>query len=546
MSNYLRNNDDATSKTISPLRRRRMWLATGVVGLTGAVSLAGVAYATTGATGPHRLADVKWSTTQQLSDGDHGDKGEYGRDGYDKDGHEKDGYGKDGKDRGQEGRDRGEWGADKGEWGKDGKDDHGKTREVACDDDALVDALELANRDHGGTIKLAENCTYELGVKDRKFGSALPEIKQDVTIKGNGSTIKRDAEDTFRIFRVVDGGDLTLKDLTVKGGNANEFKYPGGGAPGGGQPPAAAPAAAPAVAAPAAAPAVAAPAAATTAVTAAPVADGGMNGGKDDDKRVEGDGGALLVERGGSAYLDNVKLVDNNAEGDGGAIANYGRTWLKESKVVDNHAQGDGGGVYNEGILKVEETHVDDNTAGGNGGGVANGSGLSGGHGPAASAAPKGYDKKEKHHEAGTVEIYGSDHGKDGVKSSLSDNRAGKNGGGLFSSGGTVTVSFTAITGNTACENGGGVYAENTDLDLDKVHVAKNHADGDGGGVVVTGGKHWGYPNDKEHASATIADSKIVDNTANRFGGGIYNGEWLIKIEDGFLARDHDKDDNAT
>ncbi|MEU7174445.1 hypothetical protein ABZ949_23495, partial [Micromonospora tulbaghiae] len=352
--------------------------------------------------------------------------------------------------------------------------------------------------------------------------------------------------DTFRIFRVVDGGDLTLKDLTVKGGNANEFKYPGGGAPGGGQPPAAAPAAAPAVAAPAAATAVAAPAAATTAVTAAPVADGGMNGGKDDDKRVEGDGGALLVERGGSAYLDNVKLVDNNAEGDGGAIANYGRTWLKESKVVDNHAQGDGGGVYNEGILKVEETHVDDNTAGGNGGGVANGSGLSGGHGPAASAAPKGYDKKEKHHEAGTVEIYGSDHGKDGVKSSLSDNRAGKNGGGLFSSGGTVTVSFTAITGNTACENGGGVYAENTDLDLDKVHVAKNHADGDGGGVVVTGGKHWGYPNDKEHASATIADSKIVDNTANRFGGGIYNGEWLIKIEDGFLARDHDKDDNAT
>ncbi|MFJ8830639.1 hypothetical protein [Micromonospora aurantiaca] len=547
MSNYLRNNDDATSKTISPLRRRRMWLATGVVGLTGAVSLAGVAYATTGATGPHRLADVKWSTTQQLSDDDHGDKGaegDYGRDGYDKDG-----YGKDGKDRGQEGRDRGEWGPDKGEWGKDGKDDHGKTREVPCKDDALIDALELANRDHGGTIKLAENCTYELGVKDRKFGSALPEIKQDVTIKGNNSTIKRDAEDTFRIFRVVDGGDLTLKDLTVKGGNANEFKYPGGGAPGGGQPPAAAPAAAPAapaVAAPAAAPAVAAPAAATTAAAVTPVADGGMNGGKDDDKRVEGDGGALLVERGGSAYLDNVKLVDNNAEGDGGAIANYGRTWLKESKVVDNHAQGDGGGVFNEGILKVEETHVDDNTAGGNGGGIANGSGLSGGHGPTASAAPKGYDKKEKHHEAGTVEIFGSDHGKDGVKSSLSDNRAGKNGGGLFSSGGTVTVSFTAITGNTACENGGGVYAENTDLLLEKVHVAKNHADGDGGGVVVTGGKHWGYPENKEHASATIADSKIVDNTANRFGGGIFNGEWLIKIEDGFLARDHDKDDNAT
>ncbi|WP_262419437.1 hypothetical protein [Micromonospora chalcea] len=511
-------------------KRRALWVATGVAGLTGVVGLAalGGLAARDDKSGTEPVADNHAAAPQNAGNDSDG--------GYDKDGKD----GKDGKDRGQEGRDRGEWGPDKGDWGKDGKDDHGKTREVACDDDALIDALELANRDHGGTLKLAENCTYELGVKDRKFGSALPEIKQDVTIKGNGSTIKRDAEDTFRIFRVRDGGDLTLKDLTIKGGNANEFKYPGGG----GQPPAAAPAAAPAVAAPAA-PAVAAPAAATTAAAVTPVADG-MNGGKDDDKRVEGDGGALLVERGGSAYLDNVKLVDNNAEGDGGAVANYGRTWLKESKVVNNHAQGDGGGIFNEGILKVEETHVDDNTAGGNGGGIANGGGFSGEHGPAASAAPKGYDKKEKHHEAGIVEIFGSDHGKDGIKSSLSDNRAGKNGGGLFSSGGTVTVSFTAITGNTACENGGGVYAENTDLDLDKVHVAKNHADGNGGGVVVTGGKHWGYPNDKEHASATIADSAVVDNTAGRFGGGIYNGEWLIKIEDGFLTREHDKDDNAT
>ncbi|MGC4896115.1 hypothetical protein [Micromonospora sp. DT31] len=527
MSNYLRNNNDAARRSISPLRRRRLWLATGVLGLTGAVSLAGVAYATTGVTGPHRLADVKWSTTQQLGDEDRADKGAG-------DEHDKSGEwapGKDGKDRGQEGRDRGEWGPDKGEWGPergpDGKDGHGKAHEVACDDDALVDALELANRDHGGVLKLAENCTYELGVKDRRFGAALPVIKQDVTVKGNGSTIKRDAEDTFRIFRVADGGDLTLKDLTVSGGNANEFKYPGGGNP------------------PAAAPAAAAPAAATAAATATTVA-GGMNGGSGADKRAEGDGGALLVERGGSAYLSNVKLTDNNAEGDGGALANYGRTWLDDSKVVHNHAQGDGGGVYNEGILKVEETHVDDNTAGGSGGGIANGSGFSGAHGAGAATAPGGHDPKARHDDAGTVDIIGSDHGKDGGRSSLADNRAGKNGGGLFSSGGTVTVSFTAIVGNTACENGGGSYVENTDLDVDKLHVAKNHADGDGGGLVVTGGKHWGYPDANDHASATISDSLIVDNTANRFGGGIFSGEWLVKIQDGFAPRDREQDDNAT
>ncbi|MGW0150820.1 hypothetical protein ACWDVU_35160 [Streptomyces sp. NPDC003333] len=257
MSNYLRNNDDASREKVSPLRRRRLWLATGVVGLTGAVSLAGVAYATTGVTGPHRLADVKWSTAQLTSDDAEGSEA---RD---------DEHGRDGKDKGEEGRDRGEWDPNGG--------DHGKVREVPCDDEELVEAVDLANRDHGGTLKLAENCTYELNVKDRKNGAALPEIKQDITIKGNGSTIKRDSEDTFRIFRVADGGELTLKDLTVKGGNATEFKYGGGG------------------------PQVPTP----PAVMAAPGSQGpgswDQDKDKDKKKEGEGDGGAILVERGGSA-----------------------------------------------------------------------------------------------------------------------------------------------------------------------------------------------------------------------------------------------------
>ncbi|MEU8072201.1 hypothetical protein AB0B20_20845, partial [Micromonospora sp. NPDC049151] len=477
-------------------RRRALWVATGVAGLTGVVGLAalGGLAARDDKSGTEPVADNHAAAPQSAGDGSRaeGGKGD-------------DGYGKDGEDRGQEGRDHGEWGPDKG--GKDGKDDHGKTREVPCKDEALIDALELANRDHGGTIKLAENCTYELGVKDRKVGSALPEIKQDVTIKGNGSTIKRDAEDTFRIFRVADGGDLTLKDLTIKGGNANEFKYPGPSAPKAADP------------------------------------------AELDAKRVEGDGGALLVERGGSAHLHAVKLVGNSAEGDGGALANYGRTWLMDSQVVDNHAQGDGGGIYNEGILKVETTHVDDNTAGGNGGGIANGGGAH--HdGPVdlASAAKAGKGGHGRQH-AGTVEIIGGHEGKDAASSTLSRNRAGHNGGGLFSSGGWVSVSFTAITGNTACDNGGGVYAESTDLLLERVLVAGNHADGNGGGVVTTGGRDWtptGAEKADGEASATISDSAIVDNTAGRFGGGIYNGEWLIKIEDGFLARPYDKDDNAT
>ncbi|MEH1097545.1 hypothetical protein V6U88_30170, partial [Micromonospora sp. CPCC 205739] len=127
MSNYLRNNDDASRETASPLRRRRLWLATGVVGLTGAVSLAGVAYATTGATGAHRLTDLKWSTAQQVTkdDGRGRDFGERGEDRRDRD-----------KDRDRD-RDR-DKDRDKD---RDG-DEHGRVWKVPCDDDKLIEAVD--------------------------------------------------------------------------------------------------------------------------------------------------------------------------------------------------------------------------------------------------------------------------------------------------------------------------------------------------------------------------------------------------------------------
>ncbi|WP_244316993.1 hypothetical protein [Micromonospora terminaliae] len=512
-------------------RRRALLVATGVAGLTGVVGLAalgGLAARDNDKSGaPERVAENRVAAPQKASDGDKGARED------DKN-----------KDKDKDARDRGEWDADGA--------DHGKVREVPCDDDDLVEALDLANRDHGGTLKLAENCTYELDRKDRKFGAALPEIKQDITIKGNGSTIKRDSEDTFRIFRVVDGGELTLKDLTVKGGNATAFKYGGGPqVPGG----------------PVAMGAPGAPVGQDSGSQGSGSWDNGKD--KDKDKQGEGDGGALLVERGGSANLFKVKLTDNNAEENGGAIANFGRVRLEDSKVTDNHAREDGGGIFNEGVLKVKDSHVDDNTAGGNGGGIANGKGKKddhdkNGYGNSSygnsSYGKDGHDKDRKDRdEAGTVEITGSDHGKDSTKSTIENNKAGKNGGGLFSSGGTVTITLTVIKSNTACDSGGGIYAVDTDLKLDRVIVAKNHADKDGGGIVNTGGKDkkkdWSSnggdnkerDNKESDATATISDSTIVENTANRFGGGIFNGDTDVKVEDGFKDdHEHGEDDNAT
>lgn len=484
-------------------RRRALWVATGVAGLTGVVGLAalgGLAARDDKSGDAQRVAENHAAAPQNASD--------TGKDGDNQHAEEnrRDEEGRDGKDRDKRGEER---------------DEHGRVREVPCNDDKLIEAIDLANRDHGGTLKLAPHCVYKLSFADKKTGTALPTIRQEITIKGNDATIKRDSEDAFRLFRVADGGDLTLKDLTVKDGNAAEFKY-------------------------GSAPSIPQPGSEPQAAPSIPSQD-------KNKKEGEADGGALLVERGGSAHLEKVELTRNNAEGNGGAIANFGRVDLNESSVENNHARRNGGGIFNIGVLKIKESRINNNTAGENGGGIANGEGK--------EEKEKGKEVWVKgRDEAGTVEIIGRVEGKEIGKTEIENNRAGKNGGGVFSSGGFVRIFLTSIKNNTACENGGGIYARNTDLDLQKVWVEKNHADRDGGGVYNTGGekkKEAPYGDQKDQkeenereATATIADSAVLDNSAGRFGGGIFNGNPDVKIKEGFLEseedKDKNKDDNAT
>ncbi|NBE85472.1 hypothetical protein GVV04_31960, partial [Micromonospora sp. NEAU-HG-1] len=192
----------------------------------------------------------------------------------------------------------------------------------------------------------------------------------------------------FRIFTVGEGGELTLKGITLKDGNAAREKKkdqepwptppkpttppktdtppaaakPDPAADGVAKagaavaPVAAAPAAkagaavAPVAAAPAAeagstaapvagtAPAVPATGTAqgtpetpvlpeTPAAPGMPVMPGGEPGDGSSGTYDEGaDGGAILVKPGGSAFLEDSNLFNNNASGNGGAIANFGRT----------------------------------------------------------------------------------------------------------------------------------------------------------------------------------------------------------------------------
>ncbi|MGN9813699.1 hypothetical protein ACTMSW_30675, partial [Micromonospora sp. BQ11] len=123
MSNYLRSNDDAARQTTSAAGRRKLWLATGVLGLTGAVSLTGVAYGVGGVNGP---ADPEWSTAQQYNDDDK--RNEEGRAWHEGQGPGAGNWNEEawgGEQRGwRDDKGRGEHGKDdkgRGERGKDGK-----------------------------------------------------------------------------------------------------------------------------------------------------------------------------------------------------------------------------------------------------------------------------------------------------------------------------------------------------------------------------------------------------------------------------------------
>src|SRR6185312_3777511 len=206
MSNDVTSTDGGASTAPPTRRRRALWVA-GVAGLTGVVGLAalgGVAARDDKPTSD-RVSDAQPSTNRQnVSDA-----------GANADGGTENG----GKESGTDD----EWSGD--DWsgfdyrsGKDDKrDDKDRTRQVPCDSDKLIQAITFANNGDGGVLELAKGCTYTL--TRNQDGNGLPVITENITLKGEHTTIGREATaDYFRILNVGAGGQLTLKGLSIKGG----------------------------------------------------------------------------------------------------------------------------------------------------------------------------------------------------------------------------------------------------------------------------------------------------------------------------------------
>ncbi|MEU1590476.1 hypothetical protein [Micromonospora sp. NPDC005710] len=488
MSNYLYPNmrEVAAGQDRSSKRRQARWLVAGVAGLTGMLSLAaftpsGVSGAAGGSGNPSNAG------TQVLADGSRGNGDDHGG---------QDPGGRDGKDHKKD---------------NDRRDDRGDDfRSVPCNADELIAAIVRANANSGAKLRLAERCTYTLTrsapqppVPSGAVG--LPIITQRVVIDGNGSTIVRSATATsFRILEVGAGGDLTLRDATIKGG----------------------------------------------------LADGGIGAG----------GGGIRIDVGGRASIENTNVVYNHTNGPGGGIANFGVTKIlgggdqgkdKDSRkdggstISNNSAVFDGGGIFNNGNLTVQNTRLSYNNTigvvnilpiGGAGGGLSNsstavlenvhldnntagfrGGGIRGGINSTTEATNVEVDNNRAGSEGGGIFSDGVFHLR---HAKVHHNEAGQRGGGVYNQIGQFVAEESSISENVAStnstiEHGGGIYNGSGTVVLRRTHVERNRAIGSssrGGGIY----------ND---ARLTLTESTVTDNISILAPGGIFNDGGQVTVD---------------
>ncbi|MFI7079073.1 hypothetical protein ACIBO1_17420 [Micromonospora sp. NPDC049903] len=395
---------------------------------------------------------------------------------------------------------------------RNGRPSRAETIKVPCDSARLIAALVRANAEGGATLRLAEECTYTLthafaqvdeydgGIRDAREAAdaaetpgdaeapprdpaddkaGLPVIYHGITIEGSGASIVRAADaEEFRFFTVRDGGELTLRDVTLRNGRS----------------------------------------------------------------KVEGGslfvvhGATAVVE--GVTVVNSTSL---SAEGGGGGIFNDGNLQISDSRLIGNRAagaQGKGGGLLNGGVMTMHRTEFRHNSAVSYGGGLANfraagdvysstfvqnnagqGGGLA-----SFSARTKVFDSAVIGNSAQTG---GGLANSDAVlvlrQMTIRDNLAAVAGGGISTVQGLLPLDDSVIQDNTTRGNGGGIYAEKSNLLVRGSDVQANAAVGPqslGAGLFVTAG------------TASLYRSQVTGNRATVQAGGAHVERAQIKIDD--------------
>ena len=208
-----------------------------------------------------------------------------------------------------------------------------------CSVTDLVSAIVSANsQSGGGTVTLQSGCDFVLTSANNtaQGGNGLPVITGDVTIQGNGATIERSAASGtphFRIFDVATGATLTIHNLTLSNGIADNGSDGGGAIWNHG----------------------------TLSVT-------GSTFTKNSNPATSGTSGGA-IQNSGTATVTGCTFTDNSAM-EGGAVFNQSSFLIRQSTFTNNAATVYGGGAI---LNAYGTTTVDGSTFVGNsgpGGGV--------------------------------------------------------------------------------------------------------------------------------------------------------------------------------
>ena len=122
---------------------------------------------------------------------------------------------------------------------------------------------------------------------------------------------------------------------------------------------------------------------------------------------------------------------------------------------------------------------------------------------------------------------------------------------------GSVTIKNGTITGGKSNENGGGIYVTGGELTLSNVTVTGNHS-GNGGGIRVESGTLTMQNSNVTNNTATygggiyvgsngtlnMSGGSIANNTASGSGGGIYSNYGAVNLSGGSIA-DNSSSDNG-
>ena len=353
----------------------------------------------------------------------------------------------------------------------------------------LADAIEAANNDEAtGGCPAGEDVDIISLSADIALDAELPPITSEIIIEGNGYTIS--GGNRYRIF-VVDGGDLTINDLTLTAGKAQNKGNP-----------------------------VVdndrnLVVSADNALGGAILNDGALTVSSSDfrDNSADYMGGAILNngamtiidsrfsgnsagERGGAAYIwsgraniSNSDFTDNSAEDGGAVYGERGTLTINDSRFSDNSARHEGGAVYGErGALTIIDSRFSDNSAGWKGGAV--------------------------HNWFGKMDISGS---------SFSGNsaRGSDAGGGAVYNEGTLAISGSSFIGNLARVIGGAIHNEDS-LTISNSSFIGNSARY-GGGLFVSDNANFQISTSR----STLTQVTLADNSASS-GGGIYAADRTI------------------